>query len=271
MTICRAAGCGTPTDGYLCSGCVVGLRIELTDVPDLLSELDITRSKQDQLGDPTARIHHKKNEQPLPYKDITEATWLLHHTLHAWATDYGSADDATTPSHARVLLANLHHIRLHDQAAALADEVTHAIHYARAKIDRPDDRRMFLGLCGAAVLKHTDDRSPQTATVTHCREEVYGVPWKPVAICRACGEHHVVTDRQQWLLDIAQDRLGTSTEIAGYLRTAGMKCSSAQIRGYVRRGWIQPATDTDPPLYRMRDVLTAIQDRYQHRNRRNAS
>lgn len=253
--------CTTPTDGYLCHDCTTALRVELTDVPELLTELDITLSRQDQLTDPTNRTR-SGGDHPLPYKPrITPAAWLLHHTLHAWAVDHGATgapEGATTATLAVHLVANLHHIQLHPDAGQLADEITHAIHHARRAIDRPDDRRLFLGPCDAEL---TDG--------THCREEIYGVPWRDHTTCENCGTRHHIATRQQWLRDIAHHHLGTSTEIAGYLRTTGIHCTPDVIRGYVRRGRLQPATtDTTPPLYRLADVLAALQDRYRHHNPR---
>lgn len=249
--------CGNPTDGYLCHDCTTALRVELTDVPELLAELDITLSRQDRLTDPTNRTR-TGGERPLPYKPhVTPAVWLLHHTLHTWALDHGAPENSTTPGLAQHLLVNLHHIQNHPDAGRLVDEITHAIHHAREAIDRPDDRRQFLGPCDAEL----DDRS-------HCREEIYGVPWRDHATCDSCGARHHIATRQQWMRDIAHDHLGTSTEIAGYLRTTGIHCTPDVIRGYVRRGRLAPATDTNPPLYRMADVLAALQDRYRHHNPR---
>jgi hypothetical protein len=193
--------------------------------------------------------------------------WVLHHTLSAWVTTVkgepaprGRFPNAntipTTGALARELLINTTSIRVRVDAGELASEITSAIHQARHAIDRPNDRRQFLGPCATV--------QPDSTT---CREEVYGMSWKQTTTCPACGAIHHIATRQQWLLDLAQDRLGTSTEIAGFLRTAGVSCTPSQIRGYVARGRLEPARDANPPLYRMCDVLTAISYRYQHRSK----
>jgi hypothetical protein len=255
----RCGKCHQPSDVFLCTNCTIALRIELDDVASLLADLEITRSRQDQLLGPYGN-GPSGSENPLPFKThITEIVWILHNTLASWADT--TLAPPSRPAHhtaslARWLRRHLDDIRLHPDAGQLADEVTSAIHQARRAIDRPDDHRQFLGPCGAQLPDHT-----------YCLEEVYGVEWIQTTHCPACNTVHNIADRQKWLLDVAQDRLGTSTEIAGYLRTAGVRCTPGQIRGYVARGRLT-ATETSPPLYRMADVLGAIQDRYQrHRVR----
>jgi hypothetical protein len=256
--------CHDPSDLMLCANCTIALRIELGDVPALLADLDITRSRQDQLTDPTNK-HTGGGEIPLPYKlHVSEVVWVLHHTLYSWVATLDGGEPAprgrfpndipTSSTLARYLLVNVARIRVRTDAGQLADEVTSAIHQARHAIDRPQDDRLFLGPCGEQLPNHTI-----------CRHEIYGVGWKQTTSCPGCGAIHNIADRQRWLLDVAYDRLGTSTEIAGCLRTAGVRCTPSQIRGYVARGRLTPAQDTDPPLYRMRDVLATIQDRYRHR------
>jgi hypothetical protein len=266
----RCAKCHQPSDLMLCNDCTTALRIELGDVPALLADLDITRSRQDQL---VARYGNgpSGSENPLPFKvHVAEVVWVLHHTLYSWVTTLDGGEPAprgrfpfaipTSGALSRYLLSRIHRIRVRVDAAQLADEITSAIHQARHAIDRPNDQRAFLGPCGA-----------QLPDATTCRHEVYGVAGKPAIRCPACGAVHNVAERQSWLLDIAQDRLGSTTEIAGFLRTAGVQCTPSMIRNYVARGRLAPAPDTDPPLYRMRDVLAAIQDRYQRKPRRDAS
>jgi hypothetical protein len=251
---CRAVTAGVT----LCNDCSVALRVELTDVPSLLADLDITRSRQDQL---VAPYDHgaASAETPLPYKPhIAETVWVLHHTLDAWATTLGVARHATRPlttaQLAVWLLRNMNRVVLCTDAGQLADELTSAIHQARRAIDRPDDRRCFLGPCS----------TPDPTTGLLCQEEVYGLPWNRYATCPTCGARHDIAERQTWLHDVAQDHLGTSVEIAGFLRSTGMRCTPSMIRNYAARGRLTPAPDTHPPLYRIRDVLTTLQARYQH-------
>lgn len=248
--------CHALTPHYLCAGCVTALQIELTDVPDLLRQLDITRSRQDQLTDPHATtISRGNDEQPFPYKPhVTETVYVLHHTLEAWALSLGDPLDTTTAGLARYLVANLYHIQVHPDAGQLADETTHAIHHARAAIDRPDDRRLFLGPCDAELTDHT-----------HCRHEVYGVPWRDHAVCEHCGTRHHIATRQQQLRTTADDHTGTAVEIAGFLRITGIQVTPNMIYGLAHRKRLTAAVDTKPPRYRIADVVAALTNRYQRR------
>lgn len=244
--------CGAATDVYLCDTCGIALRIELGDVPALLVDLDITRSRQDQLTDPTNR-GPRGSEDPLPFKThVAEVVWVLHHTLDAWATELGCRINTSRPvataQLARWLLRSIAAIRIHPAAAGLVDEVTDAIHQARRAIDRPDDRRLFLGPCSTGT----------------CVTEVWGLPGNKFATCTACGARHDIAARQTWMNNVARDHLGTSVEISAFLRIVGVRCTSSMIRGYALRGRLTSAPDQHPPLYRIRDVLHALEDRYRH-------
>lgn len=259
--------CTAPAAGMsLCSTCGIALRIELTDVPDLLANLDITRSRQDQLRLP---FDHgpRDSEVPLPFRPhVSEVVWVLHHTLDSWATTLGQdTPGATTSDLALWLLGHLDLVRMCPEADQLADEVTAAIHQARRAIDRPDDRRLFLGPCGNKVPENTSGYT--TGSVT-CKEEVYGLPWNRTAICPGCGFEHNIERRQAWLRDKAQDYLGTATEIAGFLRGTGLRCTADMIRGYVNRRRLATAgvNGAGHTLYRISDVIAALQQRYQHRD-----
>lgn len=236
----------------LCSQCALGLRVELTDVPDLLRNLDITRARQDQL---LAPYDHgpRSAETPLPFRPhIAEVLWVLHNTLGVWVfTINERAHVANTPAaYARWLIRNLDAVQRCNEAGQLTDEVTAAIRAARRAIDRPDDRRMFLGPCYTAG----------------CVEEVYGLPSNSWATCPACGAQHDITTRQQWLYQQAQNHLGTAVEISGFLRIVGVRCTASMIHNYAARKRLIPAGYREPsPLYRIRDVLDTIQDRYRRR------
>ena len=250
--------CTAPAaDMFLCSTCGIALRIELRDVPDLLADLDITRSRQDQLAAPYDK-GPGSGEQPLPFKPhVAEVVWVLHDTLTAWSRHLGLVvtPRATTGELALSLLRNLDLIRADPEADHIADEATSAIHQARRAIDRPNDRRLFLGPCG------------NTTSDGECREELYGLPWHRTATCPVCEAEYNIEARQDWMHQVAHNHLGTAPEIAGFLRMTGVRCTPEMIRGYAARGRLAAAgrNPQDHPLYRISDVLQALHERYQHR------
>jgi hypothetical protein len=248
---CARCG-GIAGDMTLCETCGIGLRIELTDIPDLLTHLDITRSRQDKLTPPYDH-GSRGGEIPLPYRPhVADVVWVLHSTLATWARTIEPALGETTPTAdlATWFLTHLGRVRMHPDAAQLVDEVTDAVHQARRAIDRPNDHRLFLGPCGNG----------------NCRTELYGVPWRVFATCEDCGAEYKVRQRQDWLLEAAQSHLGTAPEIAGFLRITGIKCTPAMIRSYAHRERLAAAgvNQNGHPLYRIRDVITAIHTRHEN-------
>lgn len=108
MSDCARCG-GIAAEFTLCATCGVALRIELTDVPDLLANLDITRSRQDKL---TAPYDHgpRGGETPLPYRPhVAEVVWVLHDTLSTWTRtiEPNLEEDLPTPDLARWLLTQI--------------------------------------------------------------------------------------------------------------------------------------------------------------------
>lgn len=272
--------CGAPAPGVsLCNTCVIALRIELADVagiiptaqsgrpgemmPSLSDELYTTLSRADQLTDPHT---HSRAGGPLPLvfkPHAGEALWVLHHTLHAWAETLGCRTPTVgTVRLAQWFLGHLDVVQRTPDAAELVDEVISAVHQARRAIDRPNDRRVFLGPCGNRV---TDCVGSGVA----CAEEVYGLPWRDTATCERCGAEHRVIQRQEWLRERAQRYLGTAPEVAGFLRLTGVECTAEMIRGYNHRGRLKPSgrNPRGHPLYLISDVLLVIRDRYVRKRR----
>jgi hypothetical protein len=253
--------CTAPANGLtLCTTCATGLRHELADVPDLITNLDITRARLDQLIAPHDH-GPRSTTAPLPFRPhIAEIVWILRDTLGAWVTTLHGEYKPTTETSdlARWLLARMDTITRYPNAAQLLDEITDAIHQARRAIDRPDDQRRFLGPCGG--------------NNGGCREELYGMPWLHTTTCPACGTQHNIIDRQAWLNEVAQNHLGTAVDIAGFLRLTGIRCTPSMIRSYARRGRLTGVpTGQGRTLYRIRDVLTALHDRYRHSKAKKAA
>lgn len=253
--------CGAPGRVTLCPDCAVALRVELTDVPELLRDLDITRCRQDRPRTPYGR-RPAGGEHPLPYRPrVADVVWTLHRALRTAASTLGMTGTLTTVELARWLLANMRRLRAHSGAGRLAQALTSAIHGARHVIDRPNDRRSYLGPCG----------------VWGCLGQLYGVVDDRTALCPKCGAEHTIATRQAWLLDVVQGHLGSATEIAAFLRLTGSHCTASMIRNHGARGRLAPAnaaereqaaaTGCQPPmaLYRVSDVISALGTRYEHR------
>lgn len=237
----------------MCVTCGIALRVELGDVPALLADLDVTRARLDQSRSPYDRS--RGGHDGLPFRPhIGPILWDLHQTLTAWTP--GRLAGCSTAQLAQWLYAHVDQLRGRPDAAQLVDEITYAIHRARHAIDRRGDRRRFLGPCGNEG----------------CREELYGLPWLRVAQCPACSAEHNIAGRQELMREQARLYQGTAQEIAGFLRVTGMDITAAMIRGMAHRGRLDAQLDRQGhKRYRIRDVLDAIQHRYQRQRKQTAA
>jgi hypothetical protein len=185
----------------------------------------------------------------------SDALHALHSVLAYWVSvTTGVSNSWTAPSHelATVLLDRMDDVVRSDQVAMLCTEITGAVHRARHAIDRPNDTRLYLGPCDN----------------TECRRDIYGAPSSDLARCEGCGSVYDIASRRAWLLDMAQDRLGTAVEVAGLLRAAGINATSAQLRGYAHRGTLGMVTRNAKghPMYRVRDAVTEVMRAEANRN-----
>jgi hypothetical protein len=276
--------CAAPARGlYLCTNCVIALRIELADVagiipdqhgkghtlPSLPDDLQVTLSSQDQLGEHGDPITGT-GETPLIFKQHAgEAIWVLDQVLHQWATTLGHYTPGMGPRRLALWMFNqLDLVQKHPEAAQLVDEVTDAIHQARRAIDRPADDRIYLGRCGSES-RYINGYTVRTPA---CEEELYGYPWLTRAVCAKCGTEYVTSDRQDWLRARQDKYQGTVAQVAGFLRATGVQCTTEQVRGYARsRNGHSPRLEhagvngQGHRTYLISDVLTALRERYVRR------
>jgi hypothetical protein len=279
--------CYAPAGGlYLCTNCVIALRIELADVagivpdnhgkghvlPSLPEDLTITLTSQDQLGEQGDPITGS-GEIPLIFKQHAgEAVWILDQVLQQWATTLDHYVPGVGPRGLALWMFNhLELVQKHPDAAQLVDEVTDAIHQARRAIDRPADERIYLGRCGAQIHE-------RTGWIHECREELYGYPWLDRALCPVCGTEYDIAERQSWLRERKDKYQGTVAQVAGFLRATGVQCTTEQVRGYARSRNGHPprlehagVNDQGHRTYLISDALAAIKERYVRKGSRNVS
>ena len=235
--------CTAPApNAHLCATCLIALRIDLGDVPALLGELDITAARLDHIT--TSGTNRGGGESPLPFKpQATEAIWVLHTTLTAWTVEL-AGERSTSAEMARWLYARLDLIRLRPDADTIHDELTYAIREARRVIDRPTDRRMFLGRCGAPIR-------------SSCAEELHGLPWQDTVTCPVCGTEWGIRERRAWMLRVVEDEVRTAPTLAALLTQLGAAVSVEDIQRWAKQGrlhWISMDSNKRR-RYRAGDVL----------------
>jgi hypothetical protein len=249
--------CSAPTgDGAnLCRTHTDELARELASVPDLVHELEVTRTRQARI---VAEKHGGRSaERPLPWNEHASARGFeLNATLNAWALDVSRLGEderdrlaehhhTDTAAVAAWLGRNLSTLRQHDEAGTAYDEILDAIRSARQAVDRPLER-VFAGPCNAP---HEDG--------TTCPEDLYGHPGKLTATCRACGTRHDMAQRREWMLSVIEDQVAYSGLLAGLVSNLGVQIGSSTIRRYAAAGRIKViSVDAKRrPLYRIGDVL----------------
>jgi hypothetical protein len=255
---CSAPQCDRPAhDGHLCVNCLATLRRDLKAIPELLTDLEITISKQDKLTDSEKRA---SSERPLPLRlGPMEAKRDLADTLRFWSyyltrkTGYSwlQMPGVNPGLYAAYLTDSLTDIQVDPQAGSLADEIGYAVVTAQRAVDKPL-QHVYAGPCDK------------------CTTDLYAHPRAKEAACRNvdCDAVYDIEARRTWLLEQAEGQLLTATEMSRALPGLLQKpLTAATIRGLAHRGRLtqHPADPRRPrdPLYRVGeviDLLTSIEE-----------
>ncbi len=245
-------------EGLLCHADTTHLERELGDVAAIVSELDVTLSKQARIGN-AGPSGLARERTPINVGAMTVAD-DLQNTLTTWARDLQPEAWAGYPAPpsvtaSRILLFHIDAIRRHPAVVELFDEVTDAIAQARRAVDRPADRE-YLSQC----MVETPDGEGRMVT---CLAELYARKGASEVTCKVCGITHDVTERRVAMLKRARDMLFTVKEAAQMMGdVGGIRVTEASIRGYVHRGRIGYHTGT---LIRLGDLLAVVVDEGERR------
>lgn len=237
--------CTQPSqDAFLCYRCGEDLARDLLDVPELVDELDTTRSRQDRIGGDNAG--RRSAERALPWKEpASDAAWVLGNTLTTWARDLAETRhvdlDATTLADTALWLHNrLDWLRAHPAVEEAFGEIVAAVRNARRAVDRP------------AVL-------PYAGRCHECEEHMYARMDRPVVTCRACGHEHNTDRLRESLHRAVWHELRTAAEIAASLSTyLTDPLPVSTIKTWIERKQLVPkGRDAQRrPLYQVGDVIT---------------
>lgn len=118
----------------------------LREVPGLVEDLSVTLTRQSRMGISGAKLHARKDAQPLPYDiNASEVADDLHNTLTAWARhvcEYRGIEyrgGVGTVSVARWLAEHVESLAMTEGSEEALDEVAYAMGRAREATDcRPD-------------------------------------------------------------------------------------------------------------------------------------
>jgi hypothetical protein len=258
MTDTLCAVCGRPVadQAYLCDRDTRMLAVDISEVPGLEPELEVTLTRQDRVGESGGGGVTKRAEEPLPFSAVaSEAGYVLTNTLTTWgrhvAEERGVPGPQGSPAAteaARWFLGHLEWLRHRPEAAQAYDEITSAVGMVRLVIDRHGSR-WYAGPCYAPTAAGP------------CEADLYGRPGATVLRCTECGTDFDAHVRQQWLLEAARDSLAHAELIGRAAPTLGVAITPAMIRGYAFRGRLthHGHDGAGRPLYRVGDVLDLAQ------------
>ena len=245
-------------DGFICTSCTEILTTDLIEIPDLLVELEITRTRQDRIGvDPVRRT---LGEGTLPWKEVaSEAHWLLATTTLCWCRlvldrigpDPADHVGSTVAAWAGWLARRAARIRLQPDAGECALDIGAAVDTARRAIDLPPTQA-YVGPCDGLL----DNRS-------RCTTDLYVRGNAATVICPDCGTEHNLDRRRTYLLAKAQDHLAPLPTISRALSSwLERQVTPSMLRGYVARNrLISRGTDRQGrALYRVGDAVSVVID-----------
>jgi len=252
-------------DGYLCTDCTRALAADLTEVADLLVELEITRTRQDHIGsdDP---IRRQAVDGVLPWKEAAaEAHWLLATTTLCWCrmvldrlgTDHADPVGATAAQWSGWLARHVHKIRLMPDAGECSTEIGVAVDVARHAVDLPP-AQVYVGPCDG-----------QLDGGGRCVIDLYVRGNADTVTCPDCGTEHNLDRRRTYLLAKAQDHLAPLPTISRALSSwLERQVTPSMLRGYVARNRLvsHGADRQGRALYRVGDAVSVVIDvwRQQH-------
>lgn len=296
--------CGSVTDAFLCgdartgSGCLGKLIRQLGDVAALQGELDLVLARQNKTGGQgIGYVSNGGDEIPLPINlKSTEVVTALRDTLCLWIRDLHEthsprdADGSIPPVDVEVGIVPLSRwlmrhptwIAIHPAADDLYGEITEKLRDAWHAANFMAPETVLYGTC------YSVDENDE-----ECTAQLYGRADAWSVTCRVCTtEHEDLEDRKKELAAAVEDQYVPMGMLVGLMTERGKRVTSPMIRGLVLRKrvasyveigpgdpgagvedqWgylvrVRTEKDVDlPALYRVRDVLNAITNRYQRQH-----
>ena len=305
-TLCTVPGCPVPPrdQAYLCDQHVQAITDMLAELPALITDLDVTRSRQDRISTGKRGTGH---DEPLPISVTAhETAWAARSTLVAWVRTIIEATgitawprDDVTDMAVWLLARAPQWSRWSDEGAELYAQLRYITGEITRAIDRPE-QRWYAGPCDAPIERLRLDSVHGTDITVHtvhdtCPAGLWARPGATEIVCdawrqpdldvttltvgpdgaavtlRGCRAVHDPLDRQKWLREAAEDQLlplplliDACLPIFGYQPTPGMVRKWRFRRQLVPRGLDRHGVE----LYRGGDVFARVDSRSARPSRR---
>lgn len=233
--------CGQPTPeaSWLCTSCVNGAWNALAAVPELVEELETTRTRQARtepagsagIGGEGALPWHEGAARALG--DLGATLGILGAAVgYRGPSELVALSRAVMP-HVDTLAAGSVYLELH--------RVIWLTGRAQRVIDRPPER-IYAGPCGL------------------CGADLYALGGVTEVTCQVCGTAEDVARRRAFLLSKVDDQLATATETARALTSLDLPVTPERLRQWKHRGRLvtRGHGPTGHPLYRVGDVIELL-------------
>lgn len=278
---CSVPACDRPVpdNAYLCEKCATRLRRDLSEVPSLVRELEVTVARLGRTGSSGGR---RGASVPLPFDwDASVLVSALGNTLTTWARDVAYTRGMQSPAApavplagpacqsrcghgscatvrvdrrlrllrpasvaARWLVGQVGWIRHYREGVQLADEVHYAVAAARRQVEaRPD--LWYAGPCGSVTLGQRVVAAVFGGDPEVCDAQLYARPDADVVRCRVCDTVFGVAERRGWLLASAEDSLAHAALIASALTSLDRPVTVDRIYQWAHRGRLVARSEED--------------------------
>lgn len=271
--------CDELSRDQLCRKCVRRVADWIGEIPELVTDLEMTFSRQS-VGAPTPGRKSKGDEKPLPFDDSPKMrTARGHVTLFMEWAEYvarmvhfpvsARRVMPTTPASTRtmrlalagsdLLLRNLGFLRVSPEAGNLAKAIAGIRSGLLAAIDRPP-MRLHAGPCGALndALVITEANGvvvPRIERVA-CDAPLFSQAGDLILTCRQCGAKHTARSRRAFKIAAFRDDVLTLDQITeGIEHLYGWTLDRALIRQWRRRRKLIACVSGTVESFRVADVL----------------
>ena len=212
----------------------------LEQIPDRLEDLDVTITRTDSMKPMNLGITNGSEERSVPFNQAaSDARVELVKQLRVYALRVklialAPVREGDPHAYADYLVQHLPGIPdNHPAITGIYTAIVGAADKARRAMDRPIDRK-YVGLCD-------------------CGTSLYAADQAAFVKCRTCKLLWSASERREWLLDEARDRVGSPEALEKILPWFDERPIKANtIRQWARRGKLQADANG---LYRIGDVI----------------
>lgn len=248
--IANCSTCEHPlTDnGMLCHECTGEFVDLLRYLPTLMSDLNITIAKQDNVGPRQPHTGTPVFERPLPFNtSASDALWGLGSVVSQWAHALIRGTEKNPEAHLRALstdpitylLVKMPEIRRKRFASAMFSEIRSAARNVVKVIDTP----VASAYAGPCMRSEGDAR---------CAGQLYAREAVTTLLCPVCGTCYDLGEHKMLMLNIAEDQEVSIAMAVRLGQFMGVDLKQSTISGWLRRGFLTPVDDG---LFRFGDIL----------------